>query len=147
MMQCSDVYMRLMAKYFTGYPVGSAHKSFRHIHTRHCCYTKRNNRFARMWSIINKVVLTYCCRASARQHTILDVTWRSCFFVSSPRGRVMYSRIAIFTRWRFRHSRGLIKYSSWFVKWGGCSTKFSSMLPAGYSNMCLLSVSPEIFST
>ena len=36
-------------------------------------------------AVLMQSKLHYCCRASARQHTILDVIRSSCFFVSSPR--------------------------------------------------------------
>jgi hypothetical protein len=118
----------------------------------------------------------YCCRASARQHTILDVTWRSWFFVSSPSGRAMYSRNLDWIPWRCRFSGTYYVFKfvckfEWVVQqnfvfsvylsmwWNegnsqnykqpfrvyissikvksSQSTKFSWMLRAGYSKMCL----------
>ena len=37
-----------------------------------------------------------CCRAPARQHTILDVTRSSCFFVSSSPAELYLVEISIF---------------------------------------------------
>ena len=38
---------------------------------------------------------SYCCRAPARQHTILDVTRSSCFFVSSSPAELYLVEISI----------------------------------------------------